>query len=110
VSDPLLNGQSASHEIIHLAGPVITFGPVQRQRCAWCGAVIEEWNIERVGMLEADRPPERQGEPVEHDELPRWEGLVAIDGCARWRVDEPEDHEAPERSCFVLLPSETGAI
>lgn len=91
-------------EIIHIAGPVITFNRTARQRCAWCGALIQEYDLANIGVLESDRPAERRGKPVELDDVAWWEGLVAIDGIARWQVHDPADGKAPERSCMVVLP------
>lgn len=94
-------------EIVHFAGPVMTFGSVSRQRCAWCGALIQEYDLRRVAVEESSRPPERRGKPLDVDELGWWEKcLVAVDGPAKWRVDEPEDGKAPDRSCMQLLPDE----
>lgn len=93
-------------EIIHFAGPVCTFGTISRQRCQWCGALIQEYDLTKVAIEEASRPPERQGKPLEADDLSWWDGLVSVDGNWRAAVDEPEDQKAPERSCMVLLPAD----
>lgn len=96
--------------IVHLAGPVITFGSLSRQRCSWCGALVEENDLARVGVLESDRPEERRGQPLTVDDLSWWEGLVAVDDHAGVRVStsvEPEVRDgepvAPERSCMRLF-------
>jgi hypothetical protein len=93
-------------EIIHFAGPICTFGTISRQRCQWCGALIQEYDLERVAIQESSRPPERQGKPVEPSELGWWGGLVSVDGNWMAAVDEPLDQKAPERSCMMLLPAE----
>jgi hypothetical protein len=89
-------------ELVHVAGPQITFGSVQRQRCAWCGALIVEHDLASVGVQV------QEGESAEHAmegfRRSRWEGLVAVDGNVKWAVDEPADGQAPERSCMRLLP------
>lgn len=96
--------------IVHLAGPVITFGSACRQRCSWCGALVEEQDLTNVGVLEADRPAERRGQPLTVDDLSWWEGLVAVDDHAGVRVStsvEPDVRDgepvAPERSCMRLF-------
>lgn len=106
-------------EIIHLAGPVITFGSVSRQRCSWCGALIDEKDITNIAVLETDRASERRGEPLMPDELAWWEvgGLVAVTGSnprMSYAVDAEESknefmpdgsptHTAPERCCMRLF-------
>ena len=98
-------------EIIHFAGPTMSFGAITRQRCLWCGGLIDEKNLDNIAMPEADRKPERRGKPIEADELGHWEGLVAVSGTnpvMRRAVDDPPDGKAPERSCMMLLPEEIG--
>jgi hypothetical protein len=92
-------------EIIHIAGPPIMLGSVQRQRCLWCGALIEERDLARTSVaVDPSASEEVQQEEANRSAELRWEGLVAIDGPVRWAVDEPEDGKAPERSCMRLLP------
>jgi hypothetical protein len=96
-------------EIIHFAGQTMTFGRVTRQRCLWCGALIQEYDLDSIAMPEARREPERRGKPIEAEELGWWTGLVAVSGTnpvMRSAVDDPADGNAPERSCMMLLPAE----
>lgn len=93
-----------TEEIIHLAAQPVVFGPRGVQRCAWCGAVIERWDLRMVAMQEDSREERYRGLPLAHEEMPRWEGLVAVDGRVRYQVEDPEDAQAPDRSCMVLLP------
>ena len=100
-------------EIIHIAGPVITFGSVARQRCSWCGALIQERDVAMMACVESERAPERQGKPLDFEEIGWWHGLVAIDGTnpvMLYAVDDPPDGKAPERSCMMLLPSEPDVL
>ena len=95
-----------------MAGPVITFGSVSRQRCSWCGALIDEKDMTRIAV----QIPEDGSDPLP---LAWWEvgGLVAVSG-SNPRVSsavEPELSEdetmpdgspvykAPERSCMRLF-------
>ncbi len=60
--------------ITHIAGPDITIdGRYLRQRCAWCGDVLLEYDLERVAV-----PVGQTGPPV------TWPlgSLVSIDGPA----------------------------
>lgn len=94
-----------SDELVHLAGPSITYGSVNRQRCAWCGALIDERDFERMAVqVDATASAEVQQEEANRALELKWEGFVAIDGNVRWAVDTPEDGRAPERSCMRLLP------
>jgi hypothetical protein len=100
--------------IIHIAGPVCGFGSVWRQRCQWCGGLIEERDLSRIAVIETDRPPERQGQPLDVEEFGWWDGLVAMAGtfpAMTWAVDADEfyDDGTPKvapRMCMVLLPDE----
>jgi hypothetical protein len=98
-------------EIIHIAGPVVIFRSIQRQRCSWCGALIQEHDLARISRpLEPDEDPDNP-EPWEPG---HWEvgGLVAMEGtfpAASWVVEpEVEDGEAqaPELSCMLRLPED----
>lgn len=44
-------------EIVHLAGPLVTFDNVSRQRCVWCGALIEERDLPCSCRARARRNP-----------------------------------------------------
>ena len=99
-------------EIVHLAGPQITFDGVARQRCAWCGALIEERDLSNMAVAtDSTASPEVQQEEANRVALGAWEGFVAVEGTFPVRksaVDEPEDGKAPERSCMRLLPALKG--
>lgn len=48
-----------SDEILHLAGPVVVYGNVRRQRCVWCGALIQEMPLARMArQLEPGEDPD----------------------------------------------------
>lgn len=45
--------------VIHIAGPVVTAGSLRRQRCCWCGALIDEYDLANVARpLEPGENPE----------------------------------------------------
>lgn len=96
-------------EIIHFPAQMMRFGSVCRQRCAWCGALIQERDLDRIALRETERDPERRGKPLEAEEVGWWSGLVAVSGTnpvMLWAVEEPSDGLAPERSCMRLMPEE----
>jgi hypothetical protein len=70
----------SDEEIIHFAGPTMTFGPRRRQRCLWCGALIQEYDLGAIAIPEAGRKPEHKGKPIQDDEISHWSGLVAVSG------------------------------
>jgi hypothetical protein len=92
---------------IHIAGLALRVGPLVRQRCAWCGIVLLDFD------LNSEASP---------DPLPPWDKRVfAPDTLVRLTVGagftelavvQPEpDHTLPLRCCAVLtklvaLPSE----
>lgn len=87
--------------LIHVAAPPLTFGTVRRQRCAWCGALIDEYDLASIAA-----PVERdaEGNIIPFEGPGAWVGLVAVDGGHRWAVDDPADGRAPESSCMERLP------
>lgn len=40
----------AATTIIHLAGPCVQFGSLQRQRCAWCGILIVDDDLSLMAV------------------------------------------------------------
>lgn len=48
----------------HIAAPSVRFREIIRQRCLWCGALIEEWDLTRISRpLESGEDPDAQWEP-----------------------------------------------
>lgn len=84
--------------ITHVAGLVVTIGPQMRQRCAWCGAVLLDYDLERVAV------------PAGQDRTPAtWEvgALVTVDGPASYLADDQGDQRLPEDACGRLDPEIT---
>lgn len=103
--------------LVHIAGPAIRAANVIRQRCAWCGALLEEHDLDRLAVQVEDGQTDAEaleaaglvtagGDPVS-----RWEGLVAVarheHGGAMWALEDPEDGKIPEDSCMALDPAAT---
>jgi len=81
--------------MIHIAGPDITIGPLLRQRCAWCGTTLVDYNLDRVAV------------PVGQGPRPAtWPigGLVELDGNASWTVDHQDGAQLPDGACGRLDP------
>lgn len=93
-----------SDSVVHIAGPVIEIGPQYRQRCSWCGAVLEDYDLSRVAVAG----------PVEPDWRPAtWEvgGLVEVYGGGEvvGRVDHEDGDRLPANACAQLPHDVTGA-
>ena len=97
----------APFEVIHIAAQPVRIGPLCRQRCAWCGFVLADHDLERVAVAgEWEEPSdERPWGP-----LPAWPtgALIAHDGAASWVVEEEDPSgPLPAGACAKLPPDAT---
>lgn len=97
--------------LVHLAAPAIRARNVIRQRCAWCGALLDEVDLDRtaVQIVEGEEPlrfVDEEGIPTRG-----WHGLVAVEQhgehdaigtVMKWAVDDPADGMVPDDSCMAL--------
>lgn len=95
---------------VHVAAPTVMVGTLRRQRCAWCGALIDEVDLANVA-----RPLEPGEDPAVPWEPAKWEfgAHVRVMGTGP-RVStlvEPEAHPAdpgaftiPYDSCMAVDP------
>jgi hypothetical protein len=77
----------------HVAGLPVTVGQEMRQRCAWCGAVIVDYDLTRLAV------------PVGQDPTPAtWElgALVVVDGGMQRVADDQADDKLPADACARL--------
>lgn len=84
--------------VIHIAGPDITVGPLLRQRCGWCGAVLVDYDLTRIAV------------PTGQDPRPGiWSvgALVEVDGSASWVVPHVDGEQLPANACAQLDPEVT---
>lgn len=84
--------------MIHIAGPDITVGTQLRQRCAWCGAVLLDYDLTRIAI------------PVGQDPAPAmWPvgELIEIDGPQSRVVPHIDGDQLPDGSCAELDPEVT---
>lgn len=88
-----------SGEIVHIVGEAVGIGSRVRQRCSWCGAVLLDEDLSLIAV-----PTETASMP-----FPLWPagGLLAVDGNARWVIDQPRDAPLPDASCARLDPAVT---
>lgn len=77
----------------HVAGLVVNVSSHLRQRCAWCGAVLIDCDLERIAV-----PVGQEGPPA------TWEvgALVVVDGNASWVAEDQGDDKLPEDACARL--------
>ncbi|WP_304452882.1 hypothetical protein [Nocardiopsis sp. YSL2] len=83
---------------VHIAGLLLDIPPHLRQRCAWCGLTLIDYDLTRIAVPEGQDPTPATW-PVG--------GLVAVDGNASWQVDLPEDRRLPDAACYRIDPEVT---
>ncbi len=90
--------QEPRGQITHIAGTDIQIGPHLRQRCGWCGAVIEDHDLRNVQGLEGTNP-----------RPPTWTvgALVVLDGVGAWTIPHEDGAELPDNACMNLDPAVT---
>lgn len=81
--------------VVHIAAQPVHIGCQVRQRCAWCGAMLKDYNVRSV-VFEADSPDPR---------LPTWEtgGLVLVDGSLSYSVPHVDGDDLPSNACGLVL-------
>jgi hypothetical protein len=98
----------APFEIVHIAAQPVRIGPLCRQRCAWCGAVLADHDLTLIGVPEGEwREPsdEHPWGPLSAWPVGR---LIAHDGAARWVVEEENpEGPLPPGACAKLPPEAT---
>jgi hypothetical protein len=90
--------------IVHLVGEQITFNERSRQRCLWCGALVDEKDWTRTSI--AISPGQTVAEARESMCATKWAEFVGVDGNMRYAV-EHEGDKVPEGSCMLLDPEVT---
>lgn len=98
--------------VAHWVGPQVGIGSIYRQRCMWCGALVDEKDLASIGiMLEPGDPPGGLDPQTMLKRLGFWEpgSFVAIDkGSHMWSaVEDAPDGGTPENSCCRLDPTVT---
>lgn len=75
---------------IHFAGLDVRINQLLRQRCAWCGEILVDYDLERVAVPEGQDPTPAVW-PVP--------SLVEVDGNASWVVEHDAVDELPDNTC-----------
>jgi hypothetical protein len=84
--------------VTHIAGYQVQVGPLVRQRCAWCGALLEDHDLTRVAVPEGQDPRPGEWEPSR---------LVEVDGNMSRVVEHLDGGYVPENCCAALDPQAT---
>lgn len=87
-----------SARVIHIAGVHVQIGKLLRQRCAWCGAVLLDYDLAAIAV------------PVGQDPTPAtWPpgDLVLVDGGMSALVEHEDGSPLPDGSCGKLDPAVT---
>jgi hypothetical protein len=94
IAEPLiLPRQIRAASMTHVAGLVVNIGPHMRQRCAWCGATLLDYHLDRMAV------------PAGQDPTPAtWQvgALVTVDGPASYLAEDQGDDKLPEDACARL--------
>jgi hypothetical protein len=85
--------------VVHIAAQPVHIGCHLRQRCAWCGTMLEDYNMHEVSYESSD-PDQRP---------PTWEtgGLVLVDGNTMYSVPHVAGEDVPANACAGLDPAVT---
>lgn len=85
-------------QITHIAGLNVHLDGLMRQRCAWCGAILGDYDLRNVAV------------PVGQDPTPAtWLAgdLVVLDGAAAWTIPHEDGALLPDNACARLDPAVT---
>jgi hypothetical protein len=95
----MVRERDAVTEIVHIAAQPVVIGSHHRQRCAWCGAVIDDIYLGRLAPEIADAD----------FTIPTWPigELIGVDGAATYVIDHEDGADVPPTSCAALDPEIT---
>lgn len=98
------------HGTVHWAGAWLRVGPRLRQRCAWCGAILIDVDLDHISRPISDVESIAPDDPT--CGFPVWgSGSFILHDGPVWRVvpAPPEDTIAPMHFCIGLDPDVTGS-
>jgi hypothetical protein len=79
--------------ITHFAGLKVQVGTRLRQRCAWCGAMLADYDLQRIAVPLGQDPTPGMWAPEE---------LVRVEGNAYFAVEHKDGDDVPADSCAML--------
>jgi len=81
--------------VVHIAGADVQVGPLLRQRCSRCGAVLVDYDLTRIAVPEGQDPRPGTWTPGE---------LVEVDGGVSFTVPHVDGQDVPGNCCAALDP------
>jgi hypothetical protein len=89
--------------VVHIAGHQVQIGTQLRQRCAWCGALMLDYDLTRTASPCGEDCREHGCQP-EHHRPGTWPagGLVEVDGTTSWTVPHEDGQQLPTNACAQL--------
>lgn len=84
--------------VIHIAGVHVQVGPLLRQRCAWCGALLLDYDLERIAVPEGQDPTPATWP---HGDL------ILVDGGVSANIPHQDGQPLPDGACAKLDPAVT---
>lgn len=91
-------------EVMHIVGLDVTIGPVRRQRCAWCGALLAEDDFSRMAWP-------LNGDGTDPGPPPPWQvgAIVAVlggrgEGFTGMRVIPEDDWPVSDDGDYKRIP------
>lgn len=82
--------------VTHMIGPAVSVGPLIRQRCTWCGALLMAYDTDRLAVPAGQDPTPAM--------LPDG-ALVRMDGAHSWTADT-EAVTLPDDACARIGDAE----
>lgn len=76
--------------LTHIAGAQVQVGSRIRQRCSWCGAMLCDYDLERIAVLIGQDPTPAMWETGR---------LIEVGGNASWQLDHEDGDEIPDSAC-----------
>lgn len=83
---------------MHIAGVHVKVGPYLRQRCAWCGAVLLDYDLSKIAVPEGQDPSPATW-PIGE--------LVKVDGGLSVLLEHEDGDPLPDGACAKLDPEVT---
>jgi hypothetical protein len=80
----------AGTAITHVAGAQVQVGSRIRQRCSWCGAVLCDYDLERIAVPEGQDPTPAMWETGR---------LVEVDGSVSVLLEHEDGADLPGNAC-----------
>jgi len=89
--------------VVHIATPPIQVGPLLRQRCGWCGALLLDYDLAGLASP-CDERCQAGGCAPENHYPATWAGgdLVEVDGACSSVVPHIDGDELPAHACAQL--------